>query len=68
MNTVQSPLPPEFLDRPAEATILRSTKDTRDFILYYERGFIAKGQVWDLKHKSIGAGVYRIWLEPQPFR
>ena len=41
-------------------------KDLRKLLLENEP-VIAKGTLFDIKHKSVGAGIYEIWLEQRTY-
>lgn len=56
-------LPISFWQIPATASTTLTMKQLRETLLYHEGWLTACGCNWDICSKSLGAGVYRVWLE-----
>lgn len=55
-------LPDTFYRTPKIANITIATKDLTRLLLEKNGRIMACGSMWDIKSKSIGPGVYRVWL------
>lgn len=56
-------LPKQFYTQPDVAEDVVDRKALRKILLCNNGRIIAQGKLWDIKNKSLGAGVYRIYLE-----
>jgi hypothetical protein len=48
---------------PGTAMTTMTTKQFQETLLVTEGSIIARGQLWDIKGESLGAGVYRVTLK-----
>jgi hypothetical protein len=58
-------LPDTFWKMPESASATVTTRQLRRVLVKHEGQIIAKGEFWSIQQKHLGAGVYRIWLEPE---
>jgi len=56
-------LPLDFQKRPSLADTVMDRKDLKELLLFTHGRMISQGNLWDIKSKSLGAGVYRVFLE-----
>ena len=56
-------LPDSFYIAPAVANMTVRTKELQELLLNTEGWVIARGRMWEIKHKSIGPGIYRVSLK-----
>lgn len=56
-------LPMPFYTMPTMASIVMDKKDLKELLLETSGTIIARGRMWDIKSKHIGAGVYKITLK-----
>jgi hypothetical protein len=56
-------LPDHFWSIPKVANTTMTTKQLRAALLKHDGWITACGDMWDIKSKRIGPGVYRVWLE-----
>lgn len=56
-------LPIMFYRTPSSAEITMATKDLTALLLEKNGRILACGSLWDIESKTIGPGVYRVWLE-----
>ena len=65
MLNANTALPITFFTNPGgeSTTTTMTTKELRTLLLYNEGRILACGDLWDIKSKSLGAGVYRVWLK-----
>lgn len=52
-----------FYAMPLYANTTMTSKELKETLLYTEGNIMACGELWDIKSKSLGAGVYKIWLK-----
>lgn len=56
-------LPQDFYDYPSSTSMVITTKELRELLLATGGNAIIQGRLMDIKHKHLGAGVYRITVE-----
>ena len=56
-------LPKQFSTQPSVAETVVDRKTLKKILLHYGGRVIARGELWDIKNKSLGAGVYRVYLK-----
>lgn len=56
-------LPTIFYTMPRTASATMTTRNLRSILLETEGSIIAKGVMWDICNKHLGAGVYRVTLK-----
>ena len=57
-------LPGHFFTMPRIAHTTMTTRELREVLLKHDGQIIACGEMWTIKNKHIGAGVYRVYLTP----
>ena len=57
-------MPNAFWKSPKDFNTTASTKALTEWLLHYDGRINACGEIWDIKSKLIGPGVYRVWLTP----
>lgn len=60
-------LPNNFYNFPAIANMTVDNKDLKELLLATGGYIIARGALWDIKTKNMGAGVYRVTVERRPY-
>jgi hypothetical protein len=55
-------IPAFFWQIPETATITMQKKELRETILATDGTIIAKGDIWEIHYKSIGLGLYKVWI------
>lgn len=65
MSNPNNDLPVWFFTNPggSQTNTTMTTKQLRDLLLYNDGRIMACGDLWDIQSKSLGAGVYRVWLK-----
>lgn len=61
-------LPDDFYNYPSSASMTITTKELRELLLATDGSAIIQGRLMDIKHLHLGAGVYRITVEPRNMR
>ena len=61
-------LPVQFYTMPVYANMSMNRKDLRELLLETGGSIIACGRLYDIKNRSLGAGVYRVTLKPASIR
>jgi hypothetical protein len=57
-------LPDHFFTMPKTAHTTMITPELRSVLLRYDGQIMARGELWTIRNKHIGAGVYRVSLAP----
>jgi hypothetical protein len=55
-------LPDSFYRRPETTWMTMTAKELRETLLATDGQILANGQLWSIKSKSLGVGVYRVSL------
>lgn len=63
MSKPHNHLPDKIYAYPYTASTTMTTKQLRETLLETEGWVIANGRVREIKSKSLGAGVYKVYLE-----
>lgn len=65
MSNPNDALPTTFFTAPGSSTTMTTMTIAKlRALLLYNGGYIfACGDLWDIKSKSLGAGVYQVWLK-----
>ena len=65
MSNANDGLPITFFTSPGNSSTntTMTTKQLRALLLYNDGRIFACGDLWDIQSKSLGAGVYRVWLK-----
>lgn len=56
-------LPQRWWINPEGPSTTLKTKQLGKVLSYNDGRILACGEMWDIKSKSLGAGVHRVWLE-----
>lgn len=56
-----------FYSNPKTARMTMTKKELKDTLLSSDGWIFAHGEAWDIKSKSLGAGVYKVFLEKKEF-
>ncbi len=54
-----------LVNNPEHAKPTMKTATLREILLYSDGWLTTRGRMMDIKSKSLGAGVYKVWLEDQ---
>lgn len=57
-------LPDHFFTMPRMAHTTMTTPELREVLLKHDGQIIARGELWTIRNKHIGAGVHRVYLMP----
>jgi len=61
-------LPMNFYTMPTVANTTMDKDDLKELLLETEGWIIARGHIYDIENKHIGAGVYRVTLELKTYK
>lgn len=56
-----------FYSVPNAATMTLTKKELKETLLSTDGWIFSCGEAWDIKSKSLGAGVYKVYLEKRKF-
>lgn len=60
-------LPNHFYAFPDAARMTVTTKHLRELLLATDSQAVIKGKIWEIKSKSLGAGIYQISVEKRKY-
>lgn len=63
MKEEKSYLNSVFWQLPTTSTQLMRTRELQETLMFHQGAIIARGQLWNIKSKKVGPGVYKVFLE-----
>jgi len=61
-------LPTNFYTIPEFAKTVMDKKDLKELLLETSGWIVANGQIWDIKNRHLGAGVYEVVLQRRIYK